>query len=51
MIKMIKIVKTSEKMKLLIRNWQRDSETGRVITLDACIDKDAGQVQSFGSKS
>ena len=51
MIKMIKIVKTSVKMKLLIRKQQRDPQTGRIITLDACFGKDAGQVQSFGSKS
>ena len=42
MIKMIKIVKTSVKMKFLIKKRLRYPQMGRVITLDACFDKDAG---------
>ena len=42
MIKMIKIVKTSVKMKFLIRKRWRDPQTGSVITVDAWFDKDAG---------
>ena len=39
------------KNEFLIRKQQRDPQTGRVITVDACFDKDPGQVQIFGSKS
>ena len=49
MIKMIKIVKISVKMKLLIRKQQTDPQTGRIITVDACFDKDDGQVSIFES--
>ena len=42
MIKMIKNVKTSVKMKFLIRKRKRDSQMGCIITVDACFDKDAG---------
>ena len=39
------------KNEFLMRKQQRDPQTGRVITLDPCFGKDAGQVQSVGSKS
>ena len=42
MIKMIKIVKTSVKMKFLIVKRYRDPQMGRVITVDACFNKDPG---------
>ena len=32
------------KMKFLKRKRQRDPQTDRIITVDACFDKDAGQV-------
>ena len=33
------------------KKTQRDPQTGCVITLDSCFDKDADQVWIFGSKS
>ena len=39
------------KNEFLIRKRQSDPQTGRVITVDACFDKDPGQAQIFGSKS